>query len=129
MPRGGTIGNKGGTGRPVTVGGSADVHVRVSPEMHDKLLASAAAAHVSLSESVRLVLALIADSPADMLAAMVADPEAARTVFVERMRAPGMSRRVQQLLVKAGIDQAELGVGWGAPLLEPTKGKRQARRR
>lgn len=85
MPRGGTIGNKGGTGRPVTVGASADLHVRVSPELLAKLQAALAAQHVTLSESLRLVVELMVDSPGDMLAAMAADPEAARTVFVERM--------------------------------------------
>jgi hypothetical protein len=72
-------------GRPVTVGASADFHVRVSPELMAKVQATLAAQHVTLSESLRLVLELIADSPGDMLAAMAADPEAARTVFVERM--------------------------------------------
>jgi hypothetical protein len=85
MPSGGTIGNKGGTGRPVTVGATADVHVSLPPELLAKVRATVEAQHVTLSEALRLVMQLIVASPGDMLAAMVADPEAARTVFVERM--------------------------------------------
>jgi hypothetical protein len=78
-------------GRPVTVGASDQIAVRVSPEMHDRLRASAEAAHVSMADAVRLVLGLVIDSPADVLAAMVEDPEAMRTVFVERV-APAVRR-------------------------------------
>jgi hypothetical protein len=74
-------------GRPVTVGASDQIAVRVSPEMHERLRASAAAACVSQADAIRLVLQIAIDSPADVLAAMIADPEAARTVFVERGRA------------------------------------------
>lgn len=92
MPRGGKRVPAGG--RPVTVGGTEQVHVRVSSEMHERVRAAADAAHVSMSEAVRLVLELVVDSPGDMLAAMVADPEAVRTEFVERASSAVAARAV-----------------------------------
>lgn len=85
MPSGGTFGNKGGTGRPVTIPGKENIKVRLSPELNARVRAATEAAHVTLSESVRLFLEILADSPADTLAAMVEDPEAVRTLFVERV--------------------------------------------
>jgi Arc/MetJ-type ribon-helix-helix transcriptional regulator len=84
MPSGGTVGNKGGSGRPVTIHGDTRVTVRVSRELLDKVTATTEAQHVSRSEAIRLVLQLLADSPGDVVAAMKADPQAARTVFVKR---------------------------------------------
>lgn len=69
----------------MTVGASADVHVSLPPELLAKVRATAEAQHVTLSEALRLVLQLIVASPGDMLVAMTEDPEATRTVFVERM--------------------------------------------
>lgn len=68
----------------MTVRGTDRFVVRLSPELHEKVKRTAAGAHVSMSEAVRLVLELVADSPGDMLAAMVADPEATRTEFAVR---------------------------------------------
>ncbi len=75
------------TGRPVTVQGTANLHVRLSPELLAKVRATTEAQHVSMSEAVRLVLELVVDSPGDVLASMAADPEAKATVFVERVPA------------------------------------------
>jgi hypothetical protein len=69
-------------GRPVTVDGTEQINVRLSPDLLAKVRAVSAAEHVSVSESLRLVMQLLIDSPGDMLTAMVRDPEAVRVSFV-----------------------------------------------
>jgi hypothetical protein len=83
----------------VTVGATADVHVSLPPELLAKVRATAEAQHVTLSQALRLVLELIVASPGDVLAAMVADPEAARVEFIERV---------------AAAKRAKLPRGWSA---------------
>ena len=74
------------------VHGTDQINVRLSPELHARVRAASTAAHVTTAEAVRLVLELMVDSPGDMLAAMVADPEAARTEFIERASAAVSAR-------------------------------------
>jgi hypothetical protein len=69
----------------VTVHGSERVEIRLSPELLAKIRAVARAHHVSMSESVRLALQVMVNSPGDTLNAMFEDPEAARVEFVERV--------------------------------------------
>jgi HicB family len=81
---GGTPGNKGGTGRPVTIDGKRQFNVRVSPQLLDQLKAAARAQDVSLSEWVRLAALVVLESPGDLLTAMAKDPKTERTQLVER---------------------------------------------
>ncbi len=71
-------------GRPPTIGGKDEIHIRVSPEMMAKVRAFASAHHVTTSESVRLMLQVLMNSPEDTITAMVKDPAAQRSEFVVR---------------------------------------------
>jgi Arc/MetJ-type ribon-helix-helix transcriptional regulator len=75
----------------VTVHGSERVEIRLSPELLGKIRAVARGHHVSMSESVRLALQVMVNSPGDTVNAMFEDPEAARVEFVERVEVPAKS--------------------------------------
>lgn len=79
---GGTPGNKGG--RPVTVNGSHQVQIRVSPDLHRRIDELAAANNVTRSEALRLVFSVMLENPRDVVAAFFRDPDAMRVRFEAR---------------------------------------------
>lgn len=68
------------------------LHVRVEPELLDRINAAAAAQGVSASVWLRLTVAAVVDSPGDMARAIATDPGAARSKLVARSRSRSARR-------------------------------------
>jgi hypothetical protein len=96
MPKGGA---RAGAGRKPTVHGVEKVQIRISPELLEEVRAYARREHVSMSESFRMALRVMVNSPGDLWAAMVEDPEAVNAEFVARVvddRSRSVKRAVAQ---------------------------------
>jgi hypothetical protein len=79
-------------GRPPTVQGGGQLTIMLSPALYEELERLRVQHQLTKSQLVRFAVAMLVDSPGDLVRAMREDPQAIRTV-AERRRTKSRSGR------------------------------------